>query len=115
VCHTLCALQARFYDEPGSSSSSPEESDDEDHPTPQHHHGSTYPMHVHWKMWYSPSVWSDRPNVSDVQGMDTVTTLWPGQLNETLGFCEDKPPLDPHADESQSEHTVHENLPPWSA
>ena len=43
-----------------------------------------YPMHVHWKMWYSPNVSSPTPNASDAPHHDTITVLWPGTLDESM-------------------------------
>jgi len=54
---------ARFYDEPTVS---------------------TYPMHVHYKMWYLPSVWSQTPNTSDVPSFSGAVYLWPHRSIDSI-------------------------------
>ena len=73
---------AEFYDEPGGTRM--------EHSGNAMHSGDTYPMHVHWKMWWSPRAHSPGANRTDVPTQDGVPVLWPGHLNATAG-CQDNP------------------------
>ena len=81
----LLADGPAFFDEPGRSLYS----------SSSHDSGSTYPMHVHWKMHYSPREWSRTPSASDVPARDHVWMLWHGQRNlSNGGYCTTERPRD---------------------